>query len=425
MRVISIAFPILILIIALFCILIPVMIGSYVYKDSKKRDMNSMLWTLIAVFAPGYLGFIVYLIARGENQILKCPSCDGNVRETFSVCPHCGTSLKSKCTHCGFPLENGWVACPNCSAPIAFDERTAPVIKEEKNDKTLRNILIAAIVVPLILCILLIFGLSFFRSSTPNRSSSVWAKDLTKTEMTSQYVSNWLQECDKTGKGIYVLKTVDESSETVTSVIVYRNDGYWDFEPYTESKTFKNDVLTFQFLENNADSSYEYTLTYFSNESEKECDIRICDKDGVNLDFDLQTVYGETLFSEGSANDESFCLDVEIPSSVTTVYSVSWTLYNDGAAITTESSQNADGSPFTKDTASFNYNGTDVNEFSFSLVDADGHTLFESEKFSIEPGAGYYFIIGYDSNGNLQIINDYGESDDTDVSVPVSEPMLE
>ena len=41
-------------------IIIPVMIGVYVYRDAARRGMNAVLWTLVAVLAPALVGFIVY-----------------------------------------------------------------------------------------------------------------------------------------------------------------------------------------------------------------------------------------------------------------------------------------------------------------------------------------------------------------------------
>lgn len=36
----------------------------YVYKDSKKQGMDRILWVLIVLFVPNYLGFMTYLIVK-------------------------------------------------------------------------------------------------------------------------------------------------------------------------------------------------------------------------------------------------------------------------------------------------------------------------------------------------------------------------
>ena len=62
---------ILILLIPLILLLIiPVSIGIYVWRDAKRRRMNAVLWTIIAVFAPTLIGFIVYLLVRSSYSDL-------------------------------------------------------------------------------------------------------------------------------------------------------------------------------------------------------------------------------------------------------------------------------------------------------------------------------------------------------------------
>ena len=45
---------------------VPILIGVYVYRDDTRRRMNAALWTLIAVAASGLIGFIIYLLIRGN-----------------------------------------------------------------------------------------------------------------------------------------------------------------------------------------------------------------------------------------------------------------------------------------------------------------------------------------------------------------------
>ena len=54
-------FPIIILFAAILSIGLEVLIGVYVYRDAVKRNMNAVLWTLVSVFAPYLVGFIIYL----------------------------------------------------------------------------------------------------------------------------------------------------------------------------------------------------------------------------------------------------------------------------------------------------------------------------------------------------------------------------
>ena len=49
-----ILFPVL-----LVLLLIPILIGVYVYRDAKRRQMNAVVWTLVAMLAPTFIGFII------------------------------------------------------------------------------------------------------------------------------------------------------------------------------------------------------------------------------------------------------------------------------------------------------------------------------------------------------------------------------
>ena len=48
----------------LLLLLIPILIGVYVYRDAKRRQMNAVAWTAIAVLAPTFIGLIIYLLVR-------------------------------------------------------------------------------------------------------------------------------------------------------------------------------------------------------------------------------------------------------------------------------------------------------------------------------------------------------------------------
>lgn len=49
----------------------PIMIGIYVYRDAQSRSMNATLWTLVAVFAPGLIGLIIYLLVCRDYPPLR------------------------------------------------------------------------------------------------------------------------------------------------------------------------------------------------------------------------------------------------------------------------------------------------------------------------------------------------------------------
>ena len=87
------------LVLAVF-LAVPVLIGVYVYRDASRRRMHAVLWTLIAVLAPAFIGFIIYLLVRGGYSDLECPRCGAPVTEQYVVCPQCGVKLRPACPSC-------------------------------------------------------------------------------------------------------------------------------------------------------------------------------------------------------------------------------------------------------------------------------------------------------------------------------------
>ena len=133
----------LLLITSIF-VFIPILIGVYVYRDARRRGMNAVLWTLIAILAPSLIGFIIYLLVRGNYSNLKCPRCDATVTEQYVVCPKCGAKLKPSCPNCSTPVEPDWAVCPKCAQPLptAQEDIVTPV---RPKDKTLWKILAAIV----------------------------------------------------------------------------------------------------------------------------------------------------------------------------------------------------------------------------------------------------------------------------------------
>ena len=63
--------------------IIILMIG-YVNVDSKRRGMNSLLWTLLVIFVPKALGFIAYFLLR-KPLMMPCPELQHAGRVGFPV----------------------------------------------------------------------------------------------------------------------------------------------------------------------------------------------------------------------------------------------------------------------------------------------------------------------------------------------------
>lgn len=64
----------------------------WVARDAKARGMDSaILWMLLVFFFPLF-GFIIYLFARPQGNLLRCASCGNNRLQASAKCPHCGNA---------------------------------------------------------------------------------------------------------------------------------------------------------------------------------------------------------------------------------------------------------------------------------------------------------------------------------------------
>ncbi len=216
----------LLLLMGLLIFVVPVIIGIYVYRDAKKRGMNAILCTILAVLAPAFIGFIIYLIIRSEHSDLICPQCSKPISEKYIVCPSCGYALKNLCKKCDTPLEPYWINCPICGETISKEEQEKVQPKKVK-DKSLGVILLLIIVVPILLVILL-FVINI--SNMTKVEVSVGGMELYKSEVSeNSYIINWMAECDKKGQGIYILKSVrDVDNGISTEFLIYQNNAKYD-----------------------------------------------------------------------------------------------------------------------------------------------------------------------------------------------------
>lgn len=211
----SIRTTIFILAIVAALLTIPVLIGLYVCRDAKRRGMNAALWTLIAVAAPALIGFIIYLLIRGNYPDLQCPQCAEPVTEHYVVCPHCGAKLRPACPACSFPVEPDWNVCPKCAAPLDRAEMgyTPPL---RQRDSSLSKILIAIIAVPVALIALAVFGLTAFQGgggSTTLREVTFDEYDQEQeSEAVREAVHDWLDSLEIRSDRAYALR-YDYSNE--------------------------------------------------------------------------------------------------------------------------------------------------------------------------------------------------------------------
>lgn len=205
------------LVLALFLaipITIFVLIVRYVYKDAKRRHMNASLWTLVAVLAPFFIGFVLYLLARSNHPDLICPKCGASVSDQYTVCPQCGTQLQPACPQCNKPVDPSWKYCPWCTAPL--DGIQQPTPPQPRPDKFLLRLLVAILLVPIFLMSLSVFAMVNIRQSgvsTLSRYYLVVGTYYTEVpDDVAESVRQWYEGLELNLNHAYVLEFDEHSS---------------------------------------------------------------------------------------------------------------------------------------------------------------------------------------------------------------------
>jgi hypothetical protein len=91
-----------------------VLLVGYVNRDAKRRNMNSALWTVLVIFIPNAIGFIIYFLLR-QPLMVKCPECGTLANPTFNYCPKCKYNLRPTCPKCTHVVRPGDAFCPQCA----------------------------------------------------------------------------------------------------------------------------------------------------------------------------------------------------------------------------------------------------------------------------------------------------------------------
>jgi len=97
----------------LLVLIVPILVGVFVYKDASSRGMDAILWALVAALAPSFVGLIIYMIVR-SNSSKTCLRCGRHISNDFKVCPYCNHSLYLRCSQCGKEVASDWKVCPYC-----------------------------------------------------------------------------------------------------------------------------------------------------------------------------------------------------------------------------------------------------------------------------------------------------------------------
>jgi hypothetical protein len=98
-----------------------VLLLGYVWGDARRRGMNHVLWTFLALLIPYAVGLILYFIIR-EPVAVTCPSCGTRAHKRHAFCANCGTAVRRACPSCRQPVEPAWRNCASCGQPLQQPE---------------------------------------------------------------------------------------------------------------------------------------------------------------------------------------------------------------------------------------------------------------------------------------------------------------
>ncbi|ETA81445.1 hypothetical protein T472_0206470 [Youngiibacter fragilis 232.1] len=281
-------------------LVIPIMIGIYVYRDASQRGMNAVLWTLISVFSPTFIGLIIYLIVRNDHSAMQCPKCQYPVTEQYSVCPHCGTQLKERCQKCSSPLESYWEVCATCGEPVPEESRSP--LTSVNRDKGLGRILIAAILIPVLAMAVLAFGLVAYRGTFSTSSIGTVSGMPYEEYLGNRTIAEWLKVSKASADGIYVLEQqVTTKDGTNTDYLIYYKGLSHPMDATAEGLSrnlFKGSTLKISYTSRDgipADDYHIFQVNYFTADV-PALEIYL---DGVKANYTLIRTSGSISFSGG------------------------------------------------------------------------------------------------------------------------------
>lgn len=87
---------------------------GYVNRDAKRRGMNTALWTVLVIFIPNAIGFIIYFLLR-QPLLVACPQCGTAANPSFNYCPKCKFNLHPTCPECHRAVRVGDAYCAYCA----------------------------------------------------------------------------------------------------------------------------------------------------------------------------------------------------------------------------------------------------------------------------------------------------------------------
>lgn len=132
-------------------------VGVVVYKDAKAHHLSAGLWTTVAIIAPNFIGVIIYLVVRSnQEKLYTCSNCNTEVKEDYNICPSCKSVFEKICHVCKHAIKNDVAYCPYCGTEVDQQEHMQTATKVSKKTNIAKPLAIIGGI--LFAFILLVFG---------------------------------------------------------------------------------------------------------------------------------------------------------------------------------------------------------------------------------------------------------------------------
>ena len=198
--------PILIL-----CLVVTMFVVVFVSRDASKRNMNALLWALVAALAPLFLGLIIYFICRKPLVDLQCPKCGTGISQDDRHCPSCGYAFVTQCPECQFPVQKGWTTCPSCGNVLPKDY--GQPVRAYRKDNSMVALIVAVVLVTLTLVGTIFTLFSISRGGTHIEEIVSYGGfsgmyNITSEDMSGNAtVADWVKGCKDTKDAHVLLST--------------------------------------------------------------------------------------------------------------------------------------------------------------------------------------------------------------------------
>jgi type IV pilus assembly protein PilB len=96
---------------------------SAIRQQARTEGYTTLLEDALAKIATGVTtAEEVLRVVQVSEATPRCPACQQEVEDRFSVCPHCSSVLRATCNGCGEALHSTWVTCPRCGTKVGAQE---------------------------------------------------------------------------------------------------------------------------------------------------------------------------------------------------------------------------------------------------------------------------------------------------------------